>query len=1151
MPSVFSSDSPNVMANNNGNNLALGSGLAESLGSRSISRLPRQLNRTRKGERARSEPRLRCAAKELDRVQCPRPKSAQALDVPVESRMGKVKKFMSSPLSRKKLSPGAKLFGAPLEAVPRVTDLNIPSIVKKVVDFITMHGIGHEGIFRVNGNTKVVEKMKTSFDKTGDANLEEFGDVFSVASLLKMYLRELPDAVIPESLHSQFVAVQEDFLNDPVECRRQLRLLIDKLPPEHFCLLKYLIQFLVRVSCQQDTNKMGSMQLAIVFGPNLFKCPDGVAGLREQGITNQIVKRFIDDYDELLLEEGETSPYSSKCIQVKERKTPPPRPNPTYKEALKRKAEEEEASRNGQGAIEDQPKVYNSAKYEDSNHNVQINIVDAAGTSKDYLRASTSSIEDDRSDSPFVYDRVVEQTIHETVTKHMFGNSSSSEGSAQVELDTSLQGLDVSLNDPLDSPKDAPVPTPRRRRRQKKVEEDRRHDTESSEECSPEDSNNRGAVDKIDSLQAAEEEDISATLSFREKVKIFDVDESSAPVGDDRPATRPRRQRPNSQAFELFETQEPHKEETMEEPVAMAITIPHAEDDTTTPSSPKERPVPRPRSTSSPRLRVDDAPTPSPRRSLDVKKHVESDDFEDDEDVFPTLDSCEPLSSLTVNRASAPKRRKPSRKSKGEDHEEDTFVQRISEEDIEEVKMEEPPKRAQPAKMEDTSPEDIENIVPPLDLASLHEHGDGDEPIPAGMWHHSLKEEEEATLSPRSTKLKKRQHSTGHSSSPIPIHHHGLMEADFEAPLSPSVLRPLPFLQSAPADVDIPPSPPASHMHSMTTEDKEIRDLTKKIHSLKKKVRRFESQFEEEKGYRPSHADKMGRTDIRKIVNDLSKAKKDLKDIKDRAREERHSLSKTLPTKLDYPFGGGGGDPDSPLSALRGSLNHALHILAEKREDADRPEELERLTMDELREEKVAMQKELLHLESTHGRPTSKVEKDIVRPLYERYRQIKKFLSKPPSLGDLRNLETIEEGEMMEFQQTPPKDDGFGTTMTTNDFTVTQNFGLLHETREEDGEEEADQNGEGANENEFTSETLHQASLQELLDHLKKLRLEKKRLRAVLKRFEDDFFTQNGRKIAKEDRGDMSSEYKAYKTVKQSLKLVEALINKKDGSKTM
>ncbi|XP_066304619.1 protein FAM13A-like isoform X1 [Branchiostoma lanceolatum] len=1079
MPSVFSSDSPNVMANNNGNNLAL--------------------------------------------------------DVPVESRMGKVKKFMSSPLSRKKLSPGAKLFGAPLEGVPRVTELNIPAIVKKVVDFITMHGIGHEGIFRVNGNTKVVEKMKTSFDKTGDANLEEFGDVFSVASLLKQYLRELPDAVIPESLHSQFVAVQEDFLNDPVECRRQLRLLIDKLPSDHFCLLKYLIQFLVRVSCQQDTNKMGSMQLAIVFGPNLFKCPDGVAGLREQGITNQIVKRFIDDYDELLLEEGETSPYSSKCIQVKERKTPPPRPNPTYKEALKRKAEEEEASRNGQDTKEDQPKVYNSAKYEDSNHNVQINIVNASGTSKDYLRASTSSIEDDRSESPFVYDsdatayspivgsfvqEVVEQTIHETVTMHMFGNSSSSEGSAPVELDTTLQGLDVSLNDPLDSPKDAPVPTPRRRRRQKKLEEDRRHDTESSEDCSPADSNNRGPVDKVDSLQAAEEEDISATLSFREKVKIFDVDQSSAPIGDDdRPATRPRRQRPNSQAFELFETQEPCEEETMEEPVAMAITMPHAEDHTTTPSGPKERPVPRPRSTSSPRLRVEDAPTPSPRRSLEVKKHVESDDFEDDEDVFPTLDSCEPLSSLTVNRASAPKRRKPSRKSKGEDQEEDTFVQRISEEDIEEVKMEEQPKRVQPAKHEDTSPEDIENIVPPLDLASLHEHGDGDEPIPAGMWHHSLKEEEEATLSPRSTKLKKRQHSTGHS---------------------------------APADVDIPPSPPASHMHSMTTEDKEIRDLTKKIHSLKKKVRRFESQFEEEKGYRPSHADKMGRADIHKIVNDLSKAKKDLKDIKDRAREERHSLSKTLPTKLDYPFGGGAGDPDCPLSALRGSLNHAFHVLAEKRDDADRPEELERLTMDELRDEKVAMQKELLHLESTHGRPTSRVEKDIVRPLYERYRQVKKFLSKPPSLGDLRNLETIEEGEMMEFQQTPPKDDGIGSTMTTTDFTVTQNFGLLHETRgEEEDEEEADQNGEGTNENEFTSETLHQASLHELLEHLKKLRLEKKRLRAVLKRFEDDFFTQNGRKITKEDRGDMSSEYKAYKTVKQSLKLVEALINKKDGSKTM
>ena len=66
-----------------------------------------------------------------------------------------------------------------------------------------------EGIFRVNGNVRVIEKLKESFEKHGDADLESSEDIFAVAGLLKLFLRELPESVIPESMTSKFVHCQE------------------------------------------------------------------------------------------------------------------------------------------------------------------------------------------------------------------------------------------------------------------------------------------------------------------------------------------------------------------------------------------------------------------------------------------------------------------------------------------------------------------------------------------------------------------------------------------------------------------------------------------------------------------------------------------------------------------------------------------------------------------------------------------------------------------------------------------------------------------------------------------------------------------------------------------------------------------------------
>ena len=51
----------------------------------------------------------------------------------------------------------------------------------------------------------------------------------------------------------------------------------------------------------------------------------------------------------------------------------------------------------------------------------------------------------------------------------------------------------------------------------------------------------------------------------------------------------------------------------------------------------------------------------------------------------------------------------------------------------------------------------------------------------------------------------------------------------------------------------------------------------------------------------------------------------------------------------------------------------------------------------------------------------------------------------------------------------------------------------------------------------------------QLLDEQTRVRDEKKKLRKILRDFEDDFYQLNGRKVQKEDRAPMNLEYQEYK----------------------
>lgn len=75
------------------------------------------------------------------------------------------------------------------------------------------------------------------------------------------------------------------------------------------------------------------------------------------------------------------------------------------------------------------------------------------------------------------------------------------------------------------------------------------------------------------------------------------------------------------------------------------------------------------------------------------------------------------------------------------------------------------------------------------------------------------------------------------------------------------------------------------------------------------------------------------------------------------------------------------------------------------------------MSNEQLMDEKIAMQKALLYLESLHGRPTNKEDRDLVRPLYDKYRSLKRLISKTVLVRQNFMFENTNENQFWFSQQ--------------------------------------------------------------------------------------------------------------------------------------
>ncbi|XP_020940468.1 protein FAM13B isoform X6 [Sus scrofa] len=451
--------------------------------------------------------------------------------------------------------------------------------------------------------------------------------------------------------------------------------------------------------------------------------------------------------------------------------------------------------------------------------------------------------------------------------------------------------------------------------------------------------------------------------------------------------------------------------------------------------------------------------------------------------------------------------------------------------------------------------------IPHLDLKNVSDGDKWEEPFPAFKSWQEDSESGEAQLSPQAGRM---NHHPLEEDCPPVLSHRSL---DFGQ--SQRFLHDPEMLDSSSKALSFA----RIRRSSFSSKDDKREDRTpyQLVKKLQKKIRQFEEQFERERNSKPSYSDIAANPKVLKWMTELTKLRKQIKDAKHKSsdgefvpqtRPRSNTLPKSFGSSLDHE------DEENEDEARviqkekkpskEATLELILKRLKEKRVERCLPEDIKKMTKDHLVEEKTSLQKSLLYYESQHGRPVTREERHIVKPLYDRYRLVKQMLTRAsitPVLGSPSTkrrgqmLQPIIEGETAHFFEEIKEEEEDGVSLSS-ELTDILKTAVQAQSSLENPESDVEENQEKLALDLRLSST-RAASMPELLEQLWKARAEKKKLRKTLREFEEAFYQQNGRNAQKEDRVPVLEEYREYKKIKAKLRLLEVLISKQDSSKSI
>ncbi|RMZ89565.1 hypothetical protein DV736_g3222, partial [Chaetothyriales sp. CBS 134916] len=247
------------------------------------------------------------------------------------------KKFRKQEKAEEKVEPPPAIFGVPLAESIRYANVAIsltneqgesfiygyvPIVVAKCGVFLKEKDTATdvEGIFRLSGSAKRIKDLQTIFNSP-----ERYGKgldwtgytVHDAANILRRYLNQLPEPIVPLEFYERFReplrSFQARFMENgevlPIdlsvdqhsEAVVAYQKLITELPPLNRQLLLYILDLLAVFASKSDLNRMTAANLAAIFQPGIISHPNHDMAPMEYRLSQDVLIFLIENQDHFLI----------------------------------------------------------------------------------------------------------------------------------------------------------------------------------------------------------------------------------------------------------------------------------------------------------------------------------------------------------------------------------------------------------------------------------------------------------------------------------------------------------------------------------------------------------------------------------------------------------------------------------------------------------------------------------------------------------------------------------------------------------------------------------------------------------------------------------------------------------------------------------
>ncbi|KAL7395941.1 hypothetical protein ABVT39_025817 [Epinephelus coioides] len=1033
-----------------------------------------------------------------------------------------------------------RVFGVPLEEVTRthtITGHEVPALVKHIVDYIEEHGhLDLEGLFLVNGNAERVDWLRQRYDSGEEVELEKEADLASAVSLLRLFLQELPEPVIPTAIQGHILQLHQDYSNEEDLCRN-LKYLLQQLPQLNYGLLRFLCRFLASVaSLQQESWNIGT--LAAVFGPDIFHLSTEGEDLRDQESVSRVLAELLDNQEGLFDSEDDdvstTNDYSSINEQITE-----------LLDDDKCEAECEELPQDG----EEGPASSDSPQHTHT---------DDSPTASSHL--SPISI------LPADSAEIIQRTIRAAVEQHFFelktsidqdlSNYDSQGVSPSEPSDQGCHGDEEQQTDPEDSPCDTEAETPltpteQHIQQSQKDTQDSLDSGAALEESSGMDLDAEAVRDAENNINTARQDNQPCDNMEQTHTDTISCDSDSCRC--DQNANTSKTNMNHLSPCQPNPGHNPHlqlfPDNQWEASPPSHLHLPPIDFSCMHLQKEGHDPVPAFKSWQDDSESGEAQLSPLAGRMvplplLPLEEDGEEDEGEGGQEASPSssrshhhllarrfLDfgahGAQRFLQQDPDATSPTKAQRPRRASFGSKEAMrgggDSVTHQLTK------KLQHLKKKI---KQFEEQFEKERNYKP--------SHGDKAANPKVLKWMTDL------------TKIRRQIKGRQHHLLPRSTLRHQALLHSYRRHHAPS----LPSSSSSSSSICSPPH------HTLTPPLHPYSGLSSRTYHLNAKHR-----AESELG------------------------------------PQTRPRSNTLPKSFGSTLEQGTSDAVGEVKGQRPTREETLELIQRrvkgKRQEDGWPDDIKKMTKEQLSCEKTVLQKNLLHYEGLHGRPVTREERLVVKPLYDRYRLVKQMLTRvsitpitvsPSSKRRSQTLQPIIEGETAHFweeikeeeederkegeqeereedrdeeeeEEDEEEGESSGGEMQSSEVImavdlVTSSEGSMRSQNQPDRQSDCSmkakmEEGSGKLALDLRLSSSNASSMPELLEQLWKARAEKKKLRKTIREFEEDFYQHNGRNVQKEDRVPMLEEYREYKRIKAKLRLLEVLISKQDSSKSI